>query len=552
MRKIKSEKYTMRKLLAWIWQASRGARPQIVLSTLIGIVSVTCSLFFVFLSKETIDIATGERSGNLWNYGLGMAMLMLTELLLHAADNWIANTLSAKMQNRLRTRLFGQLMQSSWQGKERHHSGDVLNRLVQDLGTIVSVITSTFPFVIITLVQFVASFCFLFSMDRVLAVMLVLILPIFALLSRIYVQRMRGMNKAVRESDSRIHAVMQESLQHKVVVKTLEQGNDMIHKLGALQERLYGEVVARTRFSVLSRSLVSMGFSFGYLTALLWGVFRIQGGVITFGVMTAFLQLVGRIQRPLSDLSRLIPTLVGALTSAERLIELEELPLEVSGEPIRMKGAAGIRMQNVSFRYADGSKMVLDGVSVDFPPGSMTAILGETGAGKTTLIRLILSLVSPTKGRVTIYDCEREVEVSPLVRTNLVYVPQGNTLFSGTIRENLLLGRSDATEEELWGVLRMACADFVERLPDQLDTSCSEQGGGLSEGQAQRIAIARSLLRSGTVLLLDEATSALDPNTERQLLQNIATTQKGKTVIFITHRTSVLEYCDNVVRIDEQ
>jgi ABC-type multidrug transport system fused ATPase/permease subunit len=389
-------------------------------------------------------------------------------------------------------------------------------------------------------------------MDRVLAVMLVLILPIFALLSRIYVQRMRGMNKAVRESDSRIHAVMQESLQHKVVVKTLEQGNDMIHKLGALLERLYGEVVARTRFSVLSRSLVSMGFYFGYLTALLWGVFRIQGGVISFGVMTAFLQLVGRIQRPLSDLSRLIPTLVGALTSAERLIELEELPLEVSGEPIRMKGAAGIRMQNVSFRYADGSKMVLDGVSVDFPPGSMTAILGETGAGKTTLIRLILSLVSPTKGRVTIYDCEREVEVSPLVRTNLVYVPQGNTLFSGTIRENLLLGRSDATEEELWEVLRMACADFVERLPDQLDTSCSEQGGGLSEGQAQRIAIARSLLRSGTVLLLDEATSALDPNTERQLLQNIATTQKGKTVIFITHRTSVLEYCDNVVRIDEQ
>ena len=542
----------MRKLLAWIWQASRGARPQIVLSTLIGIVSVSCSLFFVFLSKETIDITTGERSGNLWNYGLGMAMLMLTELLLHAADNWIANTLSAKMQNRLRTRLFGQLMQSSWQGKERHHSGDVLNRLVQDLGTIVSVITSTFPFVIITLVQFVASFCFLFSMDRVLAVMLVLILPLFALLSRIYVQRMRGMNKAVRESDSRIHAVMQESLQHKVVVKTLEQGNDMIHKLGALQERLYGEVVARTRFSVLSRSLVSMGFSFGYLTALLWGVFRIQGGVITFGVMTAFLQLVGRIQRPLSDLSRLIPTLVGALTSAERLIELEELPLEVSGEPIRMKGAAGIRMQNVSFRYADGSKMVLDGVSVDFPPGSMTAILGETGAGKTTLIRLILSLVSPTKGMVTIYDCEREVEVSPLVRTNLVYVPQGNTLFSGTIRENLLLGRSDATEEELWEVLRMACADFVERLPDQLDTSCSEQGGGLSEGQAQRIAIARSLLRSGTVLLLDEATSALDPNTERQLLQNIATTQKGKTVIFITHRTSVLVYCDNVVRIDEQ
>ena len=358
------------------------------------------------------------------------------------------------------------------------------------------------------------------------------------------------MTKAVRESDSRIHAVMQESLQHKMVVKTLEQGDGMTRKLGALHGQLYGEVAARTRFSVLSRSLVSMGFSFGYLTALLWGVFRIQEGAITFGVMTAFLQLVGRIQRPLADLSRLIPSLVGALTSAERLMELEELPLEPDGEAIRMDSVAGIRIHDVSFSYADSSKRVLDGLTADFAPGTMTAILGETGAGKTTLIRLILALVRPTQGRVTIYDASREIEVSPLTRGNLIYVPQGNTLFSGSIRENLLLGRPDATDEELWAVLETACADFVERLPEKLDTLCSEQGGGLSEGQAQRIAIARSLLRTGTVLLLDEATSALDPETERRLLHNVATTQRGKTVIFITHRPSVLEYCDHVLRID--
>lgn len=544
----KSEKYSTWQLLAWIWRASQGARLQALMSALIGIVSVVCSLCFVFLSKEIIDIATGVHSGDLVHYGIGMGVLVLAEILLHALNSWIVNTLGVKTQNRLRARLYKQLMQSEWQGKDRH-SGDVLNRLVQDLNTIASVVTSTIPFVIITAVQFIASFCFLYTMDHTLAIVLVLILPFFALLSRFYVRRMRSMTKAVRESDSRIHAVMQESLQHRTVVKALDQTEKMGTKLHRLQERLQGEVIARTRFSVLSRSLVSMGFSFGYLTAFLWGVFRIQGGVITFGVMTAFLQLVGRIQRPLSDFARLIPTLVGALTSAERLMELEEQPLEEAGDPIVLQSVAGVRLEDVHFVYSDGNEKVLQGLSADFPPGSMTAILGETGAGKTTLIRLILALVRPTQGRVVLYDGKREVEASSLTRANLVYVPQGNTLFSATIRDNLLLGNPNATDVDLWRVLHIACADFVEQLPDGLDTLCSERGGGLSEGQAQRIAIARSLLRDGSILLLDEATSALDPDTEQRLLQRISSELKGKTLIFITHRPSVLEYCSRVLHV---
>ena len=548
----KSEKYSTSQLVRWIWHASQGARVQALLCAVIGVVSVACSLGFVYLSKETIDIATGIRPGILLHYGIGMAILMIIEIGLHATDNWIVNTLGVKTQNRLRSRLFNQLMQSEWQGKDRHHSGDVLNRLVQDLNTIVSVVTSTLPFLVITAVQFIASFCFLYSMDRTLAIVLVLILPIFALLSRLYVRRMRRMTSAVRESDSRIHSVMQESLQHKTVVKTLEQSKEMSRKLDDLHHQLHGEVITRTRFSVLSRSLVSTGFSAGYLTAFLWGVFRIQGGDISFGVMTAFLQLVGRIQRPLSDLAHLIPTLVGALTAAERLMELEELPTEESGDPIMLKHVAGIRLDEVSFGYSDGSSAVLEGLTADFPPGSMTAILGETGAGKTTLIRLILSLIRPSQGKVMLYDEETEVEASPLTRANLIYVPQGNTLFSGTIRDNLLLGKPDATDDELWHVLDEACANFVEQLPEGLDTPCGEQGGGLSEGQAQRIAIARSLLRPGSVLLLDEATSALDPETEKRFLENIASGKHGKTIIFITHRHSVLEYCDRVLRINDK
>ena len=548
VKKIK-EGYSVWKLLRWIWSNSRGVRGRILLCTLIGCVSVACSLIFVLFSKNAIDIATEVREGQLLHYGIGMALLILLEIGLHALDNWVANRLDVELRNRFRLHFFGLLLQSEWKGKERYHSGDVLNRMVQDLGSVVSVITTTLPFAFITVIQFVASFCLLYSMNRTLAVVLVLILPFFSLLSRFYVNRMRRMTKAVRESESQIHSVMQESLQHKTIVKTLEQSGSMIQRLSGLQGKLFGEVIVRTRFSVLSRGLVSMGFSAGYLTAFLWGVFSIQDGAITFGVMTAFLQLVGRIQRPLADLARMIPTLVSSLTSAERLMELEELPLEAVGDSVRVEGMAGVRFADVSFRYVDGEEEVISHLNEDFTPGSMTAVLGETGAGKTTLVRLILSLIRPTSGSVTLYDGEREIEVSPQTRANLVYVPQGNTLFSGTIRDNLLLGRPDATDAELWEVLHIACAEFVESLPEKLDSPCGEQGGGLSEGQAQRIAIARSLLRRGSVWLFDEATSALDPDTERRLLERMAKARNGRTVIFITHRPSVLEHCDRVLRV---
>ena len=556
MKTKEKQKYRLTVVLRWIWQASKGARGMVVVNSLVGTLDVAVGLAFVWFCKEIIDIATGVREGSLVTYGIVMAALMLAEIGVRALDSWIANTLSVRNRNRLRYRLFARLMQSEWRGLEQHHSGDVLNRLINDITTVSSLITETASALIITVVQLIASFFFLFYMDRTLALIVVCIMPLFLVFSRFYVRRMRGMTKDVRESDSRIHAVMQESLQNKLVIKTLEQDSKLLGKLDGLQDTLEEQVLRRTRFSIGSRAVVSAGFATGYLTAFLWGVFRIAAGSITFGVMTAFLQLVGRVQRPITDIARMIPGMVGAVTSGERLMELEELPLEQTTSPQMVDGTAGVRLEDVTFHYAEGDRDILKHFSADFPPHTATAILGETGAGKTTLIRLLLALVKPVEGRVVVYDEpaeegeSHEYAASPDTRCNFVYVPQGNTLFSGTIRDNLLLGDSASSDERMWAALDMACADFVRRLPQGLDTPCGEGGGGLSEGQAQRIAIARSLLRPGSILLLDESTSALDVETERELLRRITEGEQGKTLIFITHRPSVTGYCDRIIRIE--
>lgn len=267
--------------------------------------------------------------------------------------------------------------------------------------------------------------------------------------------------------------------------------------------------------------------------------------------MTAFLQLVNKIQGPARNLTKLVPAFVSVLTAAERLMELEEDPMEEQGDSIPMKAPCGIRFDNVSYAYDNEEQLTINSLSFDFKPGSCTALLGETGAGKTTIVRMILALLKPKSGAITIYNNKVEEQLSPLLRCNLVYVPQGNTLMSGTIRDNLLLGKPDATEKEMKEALKKSCAEFVMQLPDGIDTICTEKGGGLSEGQAQRIAIARALLRNRPIMIFDESTSALDPETERQLLANILS-KKDKTIIFVTHRPAVVEYCDHTLKINKQ
>jgi len=540
--------YTIPQMLRWLWRAWRGNRLQAMLNASVGLLGVGCSLASVWAMKRAIDTASGVRPGSVfWAVGV-MALIILAEFALGISRVWIKNILGIKAQNRMQQQMLGRLLRSEWRGREAMHSGDVINRLESDVNHVVNFLTETLPSTLSTLALFIGAFSYLFSMDRWLAFITIAILPVFILFSRVYVSRMRQLSRVIRQSDSLVQNLLTETMQHRVLVKTMEADDLMLDRLDDTQQELRSRVKRRTAFSVASNLILNTGFSMGYLVAFLWGALRLQAGTITFGAMTAFLQLVYRIQGPARSLTKLAPAFVGVFTATERLMELEEVPEEVQGEPQMMEGPCGIKFKNVDYHYADDQQqLVVSQANYDFTPGSCTAILGETGGGKTTLIRLLLALVKPTGGEITIYaDGQQEVTLSPLHRCNFVYVPQGNTLLSGTLRDNLLLGNPHATDEQLQQALHTVCADFVDSLPKGLDTVMAEHGSGLSEGQAQRIAIARALLRPGSIMLLDEATSALDSDTERQLLSNLLS-DHHRTVIFVTHRPSVIEYCDRVI-----
>ena len=548
--KVPPSEYGAKTILRWLWRAWRGNRLQATLNALIGLASVGVSLWQVWAVQRAIDVASGARQGSIYGAVALMGALILCDFALNIASTWVRNILGVKAQNRMQQRMLDRILRSEWHGKEHRHSGDVLNRLEFDVSNVVGFLTETIPSTLSVVAMFVGAFCYLLSMDVVLALVTVAIIPVFIAFSKIYVGQMRRLTREVRSSDSKVQSVLQETIQRRVLIKTLEADGAMVGRLENTQCELRRRVVRRTAFSVFSNLVLNFGFALGYLVAFLWAAVRMSDKTLTFGGMTAFLQLVNRIQSPARSLTKLVPSFVSVFTAAERLMELEDNPLEEQGNPILLPKPCGVRLEGVGYAYDEANGSVITNLNFDFRPGSCTAVLGETGAGKTTLIRLVLALLRPQQGRLVVYGGDKHHELSPRLRCNFVYVPQGNTLMSGTIRDNLRLGKPDASDEEMMEALNTSCADFVMQLPDGLDTVCSEAGGGLSEGQAQRIAIARALLRDRAVMLFDEATSALDPETERQLLHNILAAH-DKTVIFVTHRPAVVDYCDQTLRIDK-
>lgn len=526
-----------------------------MVSVTIGLVRIAASLGFVWICKELVDIATGVSDGTLWPHIWIMAGIMLLQMAANIASAYWENFFSVKFQNSVRAASFDHVMHTVWDGKDTFHSGDAVNRLEEDVRVVVNLVCVRFPDIVITVCQLVAASIFLMTMAPSLVWVLFVLMVVAVVGSKMFFKQIRALTSDIRGLESDVQSHIQESLQYRVLMMTLGSVEKVLSKLGNIQTRLVERNCRRLDLNAVARGFMNLGFLAGYAAAFLWGVFGIRSGAVTYGMMTAFLQLVGQVQRPVAELGRHIPAFIHALTSVERLEEINALPLEEEDEQLVIQGAPGISIRNVHYAYPGAGEKVLEDFSFEFKAGGLTAIMGPTGQGKSTLTRIILALLKPSSGSVCLVTRDGpsagvEIPVSPSTRCNFMYVPQGNSLLSGSIRDNLKMASSSATEEDMRRALHLAVADFVLDLPEGLDTQCAEKGAGLSEGQAQRIAIARALLHEGGVLILDEATSAIDAETEAELLSNIVGEYKGrKTIIFVTHREAVLSYSDAVLKL---
>lgn len=559
--------------LSWLWQSIRGVRLNVALRVAVGTLQVSLGLAMVWLSKRFIDDTI--KNGSDQDVARMVGLLVLTvvgNVVLRQVYYYLTSVATIRQSNALRLSMFGRLFTRKLYSEKELLSGDVTSRFSKDVELVSEVATAKIPQMMVTAIQLLGAFLMLRWFDPRLAWALVLLTPLALVFGKFVSYRLRKMTLKIREGESRIQMHVQEGVENNAVLRSLGSAPWVSERLDSMQRTLHHDVVRQTRFSVISRLAFGGAFGLGYLLAFVWGGLGLRNGTITFGVMTSFLQLVGQIQGPILSILNNAPRLIHATASIDRLQELQG-DGSVNGAEGSLKGAMGdasdgaktvpegssglgVRLENVSFRYATADHDAVRNYTHDFKPGSKTAIMGTTGAGKTTLFRLMLGLVEPREGRVLVYSTDScgsasvfEQPVSANTCDYFVYVPQGNTLMSGTVRYNLQLAKPDATEEELRHVLQVACAEFVFDLPHGLDTELGERGMGLSEGQAQRIAVARGLLRPGSVLLLDEISSALDEPTERTLFQRLFDNFKDKTVILVTHRAAVAELCDGEVRL---
>jgi ABC-type multidrug transport system fused ATPase/permease subunit len=520
--------------IKWLWRNSRGIRWNSAVRIVAGIGQVMLGLTMVWLSKRFIDetIRTGS-ADDVQRMVLLLVLTVVGGVVLRQVSYWMMTTANIRQTNTLRLRIFSSLFRRQLFTENDMHSGDVNARLAKDIEQVSTICTDTLPQMMITAIQLCGAFLLMRWFDARLAWVLLLLTPAAIVFGKGIARRLRQMTLDIRQDESRIQMQVQEGMEYNAVLRSLGSEQWVTERLDSIQQRLRGNVMRRLKFTVVTRLIMGFVFSLGYLLAFVWGGLQLRSGAITFGVMTSFLQLVGMIQHPILQLLNMVPSVIHTTASIDRLEELE------APSPIIPKNKAskpGIHFEDVSFRYTKGDREILSDFTHHFKEGSKTAIMGKTGVGKTTLFRLILGFIQPTSGRI-------EVGGEPC------FVPQGNTLMSGTIRYNLLLAKPEATDDELRQALHTACADFVFDLPDSIRTELGERGGGLSEGQAQRIAIARGLLHGGDILLLDEISSSLDEETERELYRRIFTTYPNKTMIFITHRATVCELCDDKISL---
>lgn len=544
------EKLTSSKdIFIWLYNTWKGYKLQTIINIAIGILLVFTDLAFVWGTKLCIDIATHNNTRfSLKSAITLLIILLITQLLLSYASKWVKATLGAKSTCQMQKDNYRHLLQCDWSALKQYHSGDILNRLEKDIDSIVTFLTESIPSLLATVTRLIGAFLILYIMNKTLALIIIIICPLFLIISKLYVKKTRLITHDIRTSESKIQTTIQEGLQHITVLKTFGKTLWATEILNETQNNLKKGIKNKTIYSSISSLTMNFGFSAGYIITFTWGVLNLENGIITYGALIAFMQLIGQIQAPIRNLSRYIPIFINAFTASERIIELQAIKQEKLFNKPLLKGDVGIELKNITFQYPKG-RHIFENFSYNFTPHSKTAIVGETGKGKTTLIRLVLSLLHPQKGCIEIYNKTTRLSLTNLSRNNFSYVPQGNTLLNGTIKSNLILGNEYATETDMINALTAACANFVFNSEKGLDMPCGEGGNGLSEGQAQRISIARALLKPCSILIMDEATSSLDEDTEKNVIKNITNLYPEKTIIFITHRPEILKYCTHVLHL---
>lgn len=532
----------------WLLSQAVPYRRQLLIKLGINSLSLFMGFVSTIASKYIVDATT---SGSLnWLYITYMAGASLFTILFSAGSNIFSTYLNEKFEFGMRCDIFDQIQRSIWSNLSKYHSGDIVTRLTSDIANIASGLISIIPSTITLGIRLAMSFCILLYFDPWLALFALIIAPIGAISALLYRRKYHHYQTRLRESESAYRAFMQENMSNIAVVKTFQQEDANNEYMRQIRKERMSLVMKSSRISALMSSAMSIIYRTGYVVAFCWSTYRIAKGQITYGTMTIFLSLVSQVQGSVSSLGSIVPQIYRMLVSAKRITDIADIQDEEYTEEPDIPAQVTVQLSDVSFAYDKST--VLEHVTLQVNPGDIVGIVGPSGAGKTTLIRLLLSLIKPSAGSVEYIkeDGHREA-ACPASRRFISYVPQGNTLLSGTIETNLKIGKQDATEEELWTALRMADADkFIRKTEKGLQTQLAEKAGGLSEGQAQRIAIARALLRNKPLLILDEATSALDEDTEARILEAI-TKHYGKTVLIITHRKSMLRYCNKMIEISE-
>jgi len=535
----------MKTKIGWLIGLTKGYRKLIFYPLTLNVLSVFLSIAFVELTKILFEGVNNDVSFLSFCISL-LVITKVLELFCEQREMYLREKACAKLENIYTLRLFENTFKSARHELQNIHSGDEMSRLTTDVSVIAQCVTYTIPTIIYASVQLIATSIYLLFVQSSLTVAIICIMPIMILLGKQYTKKIVPISRDIRLEDSSVNEYMQEHLQKHEMLVSFGVTSFIVDKVRALQDKLFSSIRRRIFLDVVAESFVDIGFALGYLAIIIWGVFGIQNGTFTYAMLIVFMQLVGQLQRPFIFFKTQFPALMNSYASIERLQELENMEKEDATYNVRLEGAVGVKFQNVFFKYSKSDKWVLNDFTFDFAPGSITALIGETGIGKSTILRLILAFNTPNKGYVELYNSQKNVSANSSTRCNCTYVPQGNSILSGTIRYNLKIGNLYATDREINEALYNAAADFVlNDLPKGLDTIVGENGLGLSEGQAQRIAIARGLLHNGQLLLLDEPTSALDDITEKIFLDRLHNKRSNKTIIIISHKKEVGNYVDN-------